>query len=184
MRCWYPGARGSYLTPIVAVVLATTLSAVPASAEITQNDMLGAGRAIGFINNLPRGEVRVGIVYDPGVTQSSQQAAELGALMRNGLRIGGLTLVPVMVTIGNFEGNGVALYFLTEGVGAAAGKVGRASRERKISCVTFDLNQVRSGACVIGVQSRPRIEVIVNRAAAQASGTILSAVFRMMITEI
>jgi hypothetical protein len=104
--------------------------------------------------------------------------------MRGGLRIGGLTLVPVLVSIGTFDGNGVALYFLTEGVGAAASKVGRASRNRKISCVTFDLNQVRSGTCVIGVQSRPRIEVTVNRAAAQASGTILSAVFRMMITEI
>lgn len=184
MRYWHPGARSKYLTQIVGVILAITLSAMPASAEITQNDMLVAGRAIGFINNLPPGAVRIGIVYDPGIAQSSQQAAELSALMRNGLRIGSLTLVPVMVSIGNFDGNGVALYFLTEGVGAAAAKVGRASRDRKISCVTFDLNQVRNGTCVIGVQSRPRIEVIVNRAAAQASGTILSAVFRMMITEI
>jgi ABC-type uncharacterized transport system substrate-binding protein len=184
MRCWHPGARAKYLTQIIAVILAITLSAMPASAEITQNDMLVAGRAIGFINNLPRGAVRIGIVYDPGIAQSSQQAAELNALMRNGLRIGSLTLIPVMVSIGNFDGNGVALYFLTEGVGAAATKVGRASRDRKISCVTFDLNQVRNGTCVIGVQSRPRIEVTVNRAAAQASGTILSAVFRMMITEI
>jgi hypothetical protein len=43
---------------------------------------------------------------------------------------------------------------------------------------------VHNGACAVGVRSQPRIEVIVNRAAAAASGIVLSAVFRMMITEI
>lgn len=181
---WHSGALKRLLIRIVATALAMALSAGPARAEITSTDMLVAGRAIGFINNLPRGEVRVGIVYDPGVAQSSQQAAELSALMRNGLRIGSLTLVPVMVPIGPFDDSGIALYFLTEGVGAAAVKVSLAGRNRKISCITFDLNQVHNGTCAIGVQSRPRIEVTVNKAAAQASGTILSAVFRMMIKEI
>lgn len=177
-----PGERTKRLMRIAAAAIA--LSVTPASAEITQTDMLVAGRAIGFINNLPHGEVRVGIVYDPAIAQSSQQATELNALMRNGLRIGDLTLVPVMLSIGKFDNSSVGLFFLTEGMGNAAAKVGSASHARKISCITFDLGQVRNGTCAIGVQSRPRIEVTVNRAAADASGTALSAVFRMMITEI
>ncbi len=168
----------------LAVAVAVSASTIPATAAITQTDMLVAGRAIDFIENLKHGDVRVGIIYDPSNAQSAQQAAELKVLMGNGLRIGNLTLRPVLLSGGTFEGSGADLYFMAEGLGAVAAKVGRASRDRKIPCITFDLSQVRNGTCAIGVQARPKIEIIVNHAAAEASGTILAAVFRMMITEI
>ena len=167
-----------------ALSLALAVSTMPARAEVTQTDMLVAGRTIGFIQNLGPGDVRVGIVYDPDVAQSVQQAAEISALMGDGLRIGSLTLRPVKLPVEKLETGGVALYFLTEGLSANAAKIGRADRERKTPCITFDLSQVRNGTCAIGVRSQPRIEVIVNGAAAKASGTVLSTVFRMMITEI
>jgi hypothetical protein len=163
--------------------IAVTSATSPADAEVTQADLLVAGRAIDFIDNLKHGDERVGIVYDPAIAPSSQQADELRALMAGGLRIGNLTLKPVMVPIGQL-GNGFDLVFLTEGVDAGAAKVGRIIRQRRIACITFDLVQVRNGNCVIGVRTHPKIEVLVNRAAAEASGTDLAAVFRIMITEI
>ena len=169
---------------ILAIGAVAVLSSMPAGAEVTQTDMLVAGRAIGFIDNLKRGDVRVGIVYDPGIAQSSQQAAELKGLMNNGLRIGNLTLKPVMLPAGKSDNGGIDLFFLTEGAGSTASKVSRISRERKIPCITFDLNQVRNANCAIGVRSQPRIEVLVNHSAAVASGIELAVVFRMMITEI
>jgi ABC-type uncharacterized transport system substrate-binding protein len=168
----------------LAIGVSITALTMPARAQVTQTDMLVAGRTIGFIQNLGPGDVRVGIVYDPGVAQSAQQATEINALMGDGLRIGSLTLKPVMLPIGKLETSGIALFFLAEGLGANSARVGRADRERKTPCITFDLSQVRNGTCAIGVRSQPRIEVIVNGAAAKASGTVLSAVFRMMITEI
>ena len=166
------------------MALALAFAAIPAAAEVTQTDMLVAGRAIGFIDNLPRGDVRVAIVYDPDVAQSSQQASEINGLMGDGMRIGSRTLRPVLLPVGQVGSAGAGLYFLTEGVGAKAGAVARASRQRKIPCITFDLSQVRNGNCAMGVQSQPRIEVFVNHAAADASGIVLAAVFRIMITEI
>jgi hypothetical protein len=169
---------------ILAIGAVAALLSIPASAEVTQTDMLVAGRAIGFIDNLKHGDVRVGIVYDPGIAQSSQQAAELSTLLNNGLRIGSLTLKPVMLPAGKPDNAGIDLFFLTEGAGSTAARVRRVSRERKIPCITFDLNQVRNANCAMGVRSQPRIEVFVNRAAAEASGIELASVFRMMITEI
>jgi hypothetical protein len=157
---------------------------MPAAAEVTQTDLLVAGRAIGFMDNLKRGDVRVGIVYDPGVAQSAQQASELNAMMGAGLHIGSLVLRPVMLPIGRLGSDNSDLFFLTEGLGAEAAKVGRASRAHKISCITFDLTQVHNGNCTMGVQTQPKIEVFVNRAAARESGTDLAGVFRIMITEI
>jgi ABC-type uncharacterized transport system substrate-binding protein len=172
-----------FATSVLAIGVTAALM-MPARAQVTQTDMLVAGRTIGFIQNLGPGDVRVGIIYDPSVAQSVQQAAEISALMGDGLRIGSLTLRPVKLPVEKLETGGVALFFLTEGLSANAAKIGRTDRERKIPCITFDLSQVRNGTCAVGVRSQPRIEVIVNGAAAKASGTVLSAVFRMMITEI
>jgi len=42
---------------------------------------------------------------------------------------------------------------------------------------------VRNGICAIGVQIVPKIEIYVNRAAAEDDDTTFGSVFRMMITE-
>ena len=161
---------------------ALTLSA---NAQITQTNLLVAGRALGFIDALKHNSaVRVGIVYDPAVAQSAQQAAEFNAQLAGGLLIGGLNLRPVMVPLDRLDGDGVDAFLLTEGLGAEASRVARVGRARKIPCITFDLAQVRKGNCAMGVRSQPKIEVFVNRAAADATGMELAAVFRMMITEI
>ncbi len=172
------------MSATLAIGIAIAALAVPAAAEVTQTDLLVAGRAIAFIHNLKRGDVRVGIVYDAAVAQSAQQAAELKEKLGAGLSIGNFVLKPVMLPIGQLDNTEIDLFFLTVGVGVEAEKVSRASRTRKIPCITFDLAQVRNGACTMGVRSQPRIDVFVNREAAEASGTDLGAVFRIMITEI
>ncbi len=163
--------------------LALALSSVPGAAAITQNELMVAARAIGFIEGLRSGPIVVGIVYAPQVAQSLQQARELQALLGNGLRVGNVILKPIMLPLGEASRSDVGLFFLTEGVGAGSQEIGRVSRSRKIPCVTFDIPQVRAGTCTLGVRTNPRIEILVNRAAATASATEFSGVFRIMITE-
>jgi hypothetical protein len=43
---------------------------------------------------------------------------------------------------------------------------------------------VRSGRCVVGVSTSPRVEIVVSRAAAKAAGVSFSQAFRVMIREI
>lgn len=168
----------------IALAALLALVAGGAWAQVTETDLLVAARAIGFIDNLRPGPLSVGIVYAAGNAQSEQQAHELASLMGEGRRIGSFTLKPVPISIDTLNATRVDLYFLTQGIGAQATKVANVSHARKIPCITYDLAQVRAGTCTIGVRTQPRIEVLVNRAAAEASGTDLAAVFRMMITEI
>jgi hypothetical protein len=169
--------------PTLGLTIGLVIAAGPASAEFTQTDVLVAGRAIGFIQKIGGGELRVGIVFEPESAQSVQDSNDLKAVLGNQLRVGNNVLKPVMLRIEQVAGADVGLFFLTGGIGAAARKVASVSKDRKIPCITFDLAQVRDGTCTIGVQSRPKIEVFVNRKSAADSGTILSSVFRLMITE-
>jgi hypothetical protein len=174
-----------YVRPgaILLLVFCSALAAAPVRAATSENDVTIAARALGFLDKPLRGAVRVGIVYAADNPQSTGSAGALRKIMESGLKVGGLSLIPVLVPI---DGVGVAdvnLLFLAEGVGARASKVGDAGRTKHIACVTLDIDQVRNGNCTIGVKSEPRVEILVNREAAAGSGVVFAGAFKMLITE-
>ena len=167
----------------LSLPLALLAASEPAYAELSSTDLLIAARAIGFIARINSGDLRVGIVAAPDSALSVRDANQIQALWGSDLRVGHNVLRPVMLRTDQVATADVDLFLLTAGVGADAGKVASVSKSRKIPCITFDLAQVRSGACTIGVQTRPKIDIVVNRKAAADSNTVFSSVFRLMITE-
>jgi hypothetical protein len=171
-------ARAAALGFALAAVIAA-----PAHAALTQTDVLVAQRVIGFVEKFSSGVMRVGIIVAPDSAQSIQEANNLKALLANQARTGDNVFQPILVRTDQLADADVGLLFLTDGLGAAAAKVASISKERKLTCITFDLTLVKNGTCTIGIQSRPKIEVFVNRKAAAQTGTVFSSVFRLMITE-
>jgi len=162
--------------------LGLALASGPAGA-VTRDDVIVAARALGFIEHPLKGDITVGIVFDASNASSSQEADVLRKLLGDGLRVGNLTLKPVATRIEKLELSNVQLVFLTSGIGADAAKAAAAAQSKKIPCVTVDLAQVQNGLCTVGVRSQPKVEILVNRANAAATGVVFSPVFRMMITE-
>ena len=167
-----------------ALAFAWLAFAAPVGAEVTATDLQVAARALSFMEDPLRGVVQVGILYEPGSPRSVRQAQELERLLGGGLRAGALELRPQLVELERAAHAGVEIFFLTEYVDSAAALAADLGAAKGRPCVTLDLEQVRSGACLMGVRSKPKIEIVVNRAAAQASGIAFATVFRVMITEI
>jgi hypothetical protein len=147
-------------------------------------DIQVAGRALSFLAKPLTGDVTMGIVYSRANTQSIQDAQDLERQLGSGLRVGNLTLKPILVASGEAARANVSLFFVTPGTGTDAAALLEITNTKHIPCVTTDLSQVTAGRCAVGVKSTPKIEIVVNRTAAVASGTAFSTVFRMMITEI
>ena len=154
-----------------------------ASAAASENDVTIAARALGFMEKPLTGVIRVGIVYESDIPQSSRDAVLLQKIMDSGLKVGGLSLKPVMVPVGGVAGANVDLLFLVDGMGVRASPVGDAARARQIPCVTLDIDQVKNGDCAIGIRSEPRVEILVNQAAASRSGIGFAGAFKILITE-
>lgn len=163
---------------------AAVLAAQPAAAEVTAKDVQVMARALGFTDKAPSGDLSIGIVYAPGNAQSAKEAVDLQKMMGGGLSAGSLTLKPVLVKIDDVGAADVGAYLLTEGVGGEAAKLAAVAKAKQKICVTTDMSQVQSGACAMGVKSDPKVEIVVNKAAAAASGVGFAAAFRMMITEL
>jgi hypothetical protein len=169
---------------VCALIISSALAALPASAEVSDTTLLVAARALSFLQHPPQGEVIVGIVYQPGNSQSALEARQLNAAMEYGFRAGTLVLRPRLIRLEDLASSGVGLYFLTSDLGNAAVSLAQLNRSRHIPCVTVDLAQVRDGNCAMGVRALPRVEILVNRAAAAATGMTFSEAFRVMITEL
>ena len=172
----------SGMRPLLLVVGAVLVCGT-ARAQFSLSDLQIAGRALGFLDKPLQGEVAAAIVYSPANPQSVREAESLRELLGDGLKVGNVTLRPVLVPVADVERAPAALLLLTDGVGDVQ-RIAAAARFRRIPCITTDFAMVKSGECAIGITSRPKIEILVNRNTATDTHLSFSAVFRMMITEI
>lgn len=181
-----PKARKSRLSlPLLTALAVMLLAGMPAHADITKADVQVAARALSFVSDPLSGTARVGIVYAKSSPRSVREAERLRRILVDGLRIGAVELRPVLVETADVADADVDLFFLTEHMAATEtpSLLGNNNRQ-PILCITTDIEQVRNGACVMGVRSQPKVEVFVNRASAAANGITFSTVFRVMITEL
>lgn len=178
-----PPPRAAAAGILWSAVLAFATMA-PAWAAFDDTTLRVAGRVLGFLEKPPSGNVQVAIVYAPDDSRSVADAQRLQAMLGSGIQIGNVFLQGRTLKIADADIANIGLILLAEGAGSSAGRVGEIARKRHLPCITTDLAQVRSGACAIGVGAQPRVQIIVNQAAANASAVRFSTAFRMLITEL
>jgi hypothetical protein len=154
-----------------------------AHAQFALSDLQIAGRALGFLEKPLRGDVVAAVVFAPANAESVHEAENLKDMLGDGLKVGGITIKAVLVPVNEVGSARATLFLLTTGVGADGALVAAAAQQRRIPCVTTDLEQVRRGTCAVGVRTKPKIEILVNRKSAAQSEVGFSPAFRMMITE-
>jgi len=154
--------------------------AAPANAEFAAKDAQVMARVMGFMDQPPPASVKLGIVYDAG---NQKQAEALMAQLGGSLAAGKFTLVPTLVKIGDVASANVNAVVLMAGTGGAA-NVAAITKSKKIPCFTGDRALVQSGACLVGINTDPKVEILLNKNLAASSGISFGAAFKMMITEI
>lgn len=166
------------------LVLALTLTAGEAVAEVTRTDLQILGRALSFLESPPSGTVRVGIVYSSSDARTRRHAGEIRDTFEGGVRVGNIRLQPVLVATDTAGEADVDLFLIPERFAGDLASISTASGARGIPCATTDIGRVREGACALGVRSQPKIEIVVNRKMAEKADAKFATAFRMMITEI
>ncbi|MCI3135432.1 hypothetical protein [Phenylobacterium aquaticum] len=172
-----------YKSPLSALAVALALAAPGIGHADAAKDLGVAGRALTFLENGPTGKATLGVVFDSSKPASVAEKNAIMAAIGGGYAAGALTLVGKPIDAGDVAGvSGVQALFVTGGVNYGA--VGAVAKAKKIIAIGSDMACVRSGACAMGVETEPKVNITVNRATAAAVGASFKAAFRMMITEI
>lgn len=140
------------------------------------------GRVITFLLPAPSAGTQLGIVYASGDPASRRDAEEIVALLGDGLKNGTATITPKLVDSATFTAGSYRLVIVA--AGANGPQISAITRSAHALCVTADTDAVQAGLCTMAIRSDPRMEIIVNHAAAVAGGIEFAAAFRMMIREI
>jgi hypothetical protein len=169
------------------VVLAAIIGLWPggvvaaADASLSGRDVQIIAKALGFLEPAPHGGT-VAVVFASASAASRADAQGIVALFGGGIASAGGTVTAKAVPA-DAVGDGSGYVAVILAAGAAGGGPG-AQQPHGLLSITGADELVRSGKCVMAVHSQPRVEIIVNRAAAHAAGIDFTAAFGMLVHEI
>lgn len=150
----------------------------PQVSATDAKDLQVIGRALSFVEGGASGDVMVAVVYDDA---SKTEAESVVALLDGGMKAGKVNMSAQLVSVSDIGSVGdAAAIFVPSGMSAHYGAIKAAGK----LTATTDKSCVQDGGCVLFVQSAPKVEVLVNQAAAAASAISFAAAFKMMIKEV
>lgn len=150
----------------------------PQASATDAKDLQVIGRALSFVEGGATGDITVAVVYDDA---SKAEAESVAALMDGGIKAGKVKMSAQLVSVADLgSASGAAAIFVPSGMSAHYGALKGAGK----LTATTDEACVQAGACVVYVQSAPKVEILVSQAAAAASSISFAAAFRMMIKEV
>lgn len=165
----------------LAAFAALLLGGTAAHAQPDKKDFQVLARAIGFTENAPKGDIAMGVVFDPANGASVAEADGIIATIGGGVKAGSLKLIPEKVEVGSATSSAAKVLFFTDGVDGTsifpiASKKGVVTASTHNACLN-------AGACVMVVKSKPKVDIRVSTSAAHSSNVAFGSAFRMMITE-
>lgn len=156
-----------------------------ASAEMNSKAIEVTGRILGFVQDMPTGNLTVSIVFDPGSAQSKREADDLVQLMSSGFTVGKFVLNSKLVPVSDLSNmTGTKLAIVTTGMSDKHDQVFAETRTRGILSISSDMACVASGKCVLGVSVSPKVEIILNASAGQSSNIGFAQALRMLVREV
>jgi hypothetical protein len=183
--------RGAAGVAALAISLLLTLpTTAPVRAEsgsgvTSTKAVLVAVRTLGFVLNPPTGAVDLAVVYDPSQPASLADLKTVTTTLTNGTAVGAAVVRPVPVPVAELSRiKSFHFVLLVGGLQPWFSTVADLVHGQGILTISTDLGCVRAGQCVMGVAVEPRVQVLVNRVAAQAAAVDFAVSFRMMITEL
>ena len=150
------------------------------AATLSPKDLAVLGHALEFMQPAPTGEIAV--TYNTGDPASRQDAEAIVTAIGAGITVGEVVLRPRLVESAALGSSRFAVAIVA--AGANGPQVSQATRAAHALCVTAEPAAVQAGLCTMSIVSEPRVRIVINHAAAAASGIEFAAAFRIMIREI
>lgn len=179
----YQTFKTSMLLCLLLVMLFSSLLPSYAFADVTKKDFQVIARSIGFLNNLPKGEETFTIIYDPAISSSQDEARALKEMFSKKKSIKGLKIRTQFVPIQHIAEIGAPKFiFVTSNLGPHHGHINQVAQRHNSLSITLDRSCVESGNCILYINTEKRVDITVNKSAAERANIQFAPVFMVMVT--
>jgi hypothetical protein len=171
---------------LALTVASVMFFAVLAPAATDRQDILVGVKTLPLLSNKITGTVKLAIVFDPASPASKSEANEIKAILDSGfeapddLKLGGV-LVPV-TDLGMIAGSRIAV--LTEGLSGHYDAISNVASANGVLTMSTDLGCVQANKCVLGIVSKPHVEIYFSKTAADAAKIGFEQAFTMLVKQI
>ena len=150
---------------------------------MTGNTVQVGRRVASFLQPGLSGPLTAAIIYEPGDDASEHEARLIERELLREAAGGSLRVRPQRVAADALNGlAGARIAFVTRGTNYR--QVAAATAARSMLTISSDPACARSGYCTVAIQSSPKVQIIVSRAACIAARIRFNAAFLMLVKEI
>jgi hypothetical protein len=168
------------------VLFFSLLTTCPAWAT-DQLDLSVALKTLPLLTNKMTSPASVAIIYDSVSPESKADAEAIKSIIDGGMEApGNLKLKAQLMSTSELLGlAGIQIAFLARGLPVADyNKIGAAAFSAGVLTICTDINCVKENKCVLGVTSKPQVEVYYSPIAAEAAGISFAAAFTMLAKQV
>lgn len=161
-------------------------SSSPALAT-DKTDLTIAVKTLAQLTSKIKGAAVMAIVYDPANAESRAEAESAKAIIEAGIDApDGLKITPKLVSfteVSRLKGE-AKLAFLTRGLHASIDAIYSTLAAAGILTLTTTVDYVKANKCILGIVSKPDIEIFYSKAAADSTRISFSDSFTMLVSQI
>ncbi|MDR3449739.1 MAG: hypothetical protein P4M15_08370 [Alphaproteobacteria bacterium] len=146
-------------------------------------DLSVALKTLPLLTNKITGPTSVAIIYDPSNTESKADAERIKSIIDGGLQApGDIKLITQLTSASDLSGLAAAkIAFLAQGMRSAACKaVAGVAASAGTLTISTNLDCVKANQCVLGIVSKPQVEVYFSPVAAEATKIGFASAFTML----
>lgn len=155
----------------------------PQAHALSKKDLQILSRALGFIENGPSGNIKIGIVHDAGSAISLSEADEMIALINGGIHSGKLNIHAEKVSSKSAIKENFPVLYFTEGTEPQQATIFNDATSKGVITVSTHDSCLGTASCVMVIKSSPTVDIKVSKAAATSTGVSFGSAFRMMVSE-
>ncbi|MDD4616076.1 MAG: hypothetical protein PHW76_03030 [Alphaproteobacteria bacterium] len=159
--------------------------AVPAAAK-ENTDVLVGVKILSMLNRELPAPLVMGIVYDPGNSESKSSAESIKAVLDAGVKTSeGAGVSGRLIPLAEIDKlSQVSFAFITTGVKAQFDRIAQISASHGILTMTSDIECVRANKCILGIESQNVVQIYFSRAASETAKINFDSAFIMLVKKV
>jgi hypothetical protein len=159
-----------------SILLFATSSLSTAQAAVTDKDIKVVTKAIGFIEGGPTSPVEMAVVTDGG---SSKADADTAADLAGKAGMKASVIAPSAI-----GSTSAKVLFIPAGMNGSFDAILSAATAKKLVTISNVGDCTAAQKCAISIASDPKVDIVVSKSAAAATGVSFGSAFSMMIKEV